>query len=443
MKGLSKERNGRWRLQFNLPNGKRCRINLGCIPQYAAEATARHIHQLVVSRASGAVLPMETAQWLGVASDALIQRLMEERVVDPAAVRPASITLADFLDLYFARPDDRAKRTIAQLKIARKNLLDYFDAHRDLRSITCADAEDFRKWLKRPRGEKAKVWNEATVNRIAGRAKEMFNYAKNRRLIEENPFGHLRGLTVRANSDTQFIVDRELTQAVMDALPDLEWRLIFALARFGGLRCPSEIVTLRWEDILWDVAKINIRCQKTQRYEGRGWRIIPLFPELHDLLREAWERAPEGAEWVITRYRKPTANPGVQLQRILAKAGIPAWPKLFQNLRFTRAVELVDEGYPEHVVQAWIGHTGAVAKKHYRTVRDEHFQRAAQGLGKANPSQIPPRVKSGSTRGHKGPQRGTSPATGERGNPSNPAATAKTRPDADRPASRPNARERT
>jgi hypothetical protein len=31
---------------------------------------------------------------------------------------------------------------------------------------------------------------------------------------------------------------------------DVEWRLIFALCRFGGLRCPSEIPALRWRILI-------------------------------------------------------------------------------------------------------------------------------------------------------------------------------------------------
>jgi hypothetical protein len=35
---------------------------------------------------------------------------------------------------------------------------------------------------------------------------------------------------------------------VLEACPNAEWRLIFALSRFGGLRCPSEHLVLTWAD---------------------------------------------------------------------------------------------------------------------------------------------------------------------------------------------------
>jgi len=63
--------------------------------------------------------------------------------------------------------------------------------------------------------------------------------------------------------------------------------------------------------------------------------------------------------------------------RIIRKAGLKPWPKLFQNLRATRETEL-SEIFPSHVVCQWIGHTQEVAKKHYLQVTEDHFARAVE-----------------------------------------------------------------
>jgi hypothetical protein len=60
------------------------------------------------------------------------------------------------------------------------------------------------------------------------------------------------------------------------------------------------------------------------------------------------------------------------LERIIRKAGLTPWPKLFQNLRSTRETELA-ESYPIHVVCKWIGNRQAVAREHYLQLTDEHF----------------------------------------------------------------------
>lgn len=77
-----------------------------------------------------------------------------------------------------------------------------------------------------------------------------------------------------------------------------------------------------------------------------------------------------------TRYRDRNSNLRTQLERIIQRAGLKPWPKLFQNLRSTRETELA-ETYPIHVVCAWIGNTEKNAAKYYLQVTDEHFRQAA------------------------------------------------------------------
>lgn len=119
-----------------------------------------------------------------------------------------------------------------------------------------------------------------------------------------------------------------------------------------------------------------VRSCKTEHHIGGESRLVPLSPDLLPHLRDVFEQAEPGTEYVITRYRQGNCNLRTQLQRIIAKAGLKPWPKLFQNLRSTRETELA-ERWPEHVVCAWIGNSKAVARKHYLQVTDEHFERAA------------------------------------------------------------------
>jgi integrase len=125
----------------------------------------------------------------------------------------------------------------------------------------------------------------------------------------------------------------------------------------------------------WERGRITITSPKTEHHEGKESRVIPLFPELRPLLEQAFDEAPEGAEYFIRRYRNTNANLRTQLKRILKKAGVEAWPKLFQNLRASRETELAEE-YPAHVVAAWMGHSMIVSAKHYLQVRDSDFDKA-------------------------------------------------------------------
>src|SRR5262249_24790143 len=97
-------------------------------------------------------------------------------------------------------------------------------------------------------------------------------------------------------------------------------------------------------------------------------------------LEEVFEQAPEGAIYVINRYRSRNQNLRTQLLRILRKAGVKVWPRLFHNMRASRETELAAR-YPIHVVCAWIGNTARIAVKHYLQVTDDYFARAVEESG--------------------------------------------------------------
>ena len=75
---------------------------------------------------------------------------------------------------------------------------------------------------------------------------------------------------------TRFITEEE-SQKIPKACPDLQWRLIFSLCRYGGVRCPSEILALTWENVLWDSSRIIVTAPKTKRYKGHETRVIPML----------------------------------------------------------------------------------------------------------------------------------------------------------------------
>ncbi len=78
---------------------------------------------------------------------------------------------------------------------------------------------------------------------------------------------------------------------------------------------------------------------------------------------------------MITRYRSGGTNLRTQFERIIKRAGVEPYPKLFQNLRASRETELLAE-HPIHVVCAWMGHSALVSQKHYAKVREEDFELA-------------------------------------------------------------------
>ena len=75
----------------------------------------------------------------------------------------------------------------------------------------------------------------------------------------------MKGITVQANKAREFFVTHEMPTKVLEACPDAEWRLLFALSRFAGLRCPSEHLALRWADINWEARPDDRPVAKDRR----------------------------------------------------------------------------------------------------------------------------------------------------------------------------------
>ena len=253
--------------------------------------------------------------------------------------------------------------------------------------ITEGDADDWRIWLaqqeKSSDGKPIKrKLGPNTVRRRCGRARQLFQAAAKRNLIANNPFGNMKGIAVQANKEREYFVTRAEADKVLAECPDAEWGLIFTLSRYGGLRCPSEHLALYWGDVSLDAGTLTVHSSKTEQYEGHESRVVPIFPELRPHIERVFNefetcngRPPASNEPVITRYRDSNSNLRTQLQRIMKRAGVKQWPKLFQNMRSSRQTEL-QETFAAHVVCAWMGNSEAVAKKHYLQVTEEHIARA-------------------------------------------------------------------
>ncbi len=398
MASISTEPNGRRTIQFVGPDKKRRSIRLGKIGEADAKTIAEHVQHLVecwkypdkpinrqTDRFVSKLLADSSKVWLYdrfAAAGLVVARDI------PEAIEAAK--LGKFLDAYVEGRTDIEAGTKYNLKRVRQRLVDFFGEDKPIDDITPADADAWRLWLQERVGPN-------TTRRSCGRAKQFFRWAVRKRLLAENPFADIKGCTVQANKAREFFVDRVASQKVLDACPDSEWRLLFALSRFGGLRCPSEHLALTWDDVDWEHDRTTIHAPKTKRCEGKESRVIPISPELRPYLEALFNekesergRPPSPSEHVITRYRRKNCNLRTQLERIIKRAGLEAWPKLFQNLRASRATELAAD-YPAHVAAAWLGHSTLVASKHYWQVTDADYQRAASeptGEALQNPVQL-------------------------------------------------------
>ncbi len=324
----------------------------------------------MASALSGCALDNETARWVADLPDVLAKKLAAVGLI-PKPAEPAEESLGPFLDAYIANKNFGADNTRRNYNVSRKHLINYFGRDKMLAEISPGDADEWRESLLRD-------YSAATVAREVKRARQFLRAAVRKRLIEENPFADLPA-PAQINTSREFFVTLDVTEKLIDACPDAEWRLIIALSRYGGLRCPSEHLSLRLGDVDWEHNRVTVRSPKTAHHPGGESRVIPLFPELRPHLEAVFDQAEPGTEFVITRYRNKKSYLRTQFLRIIKRAGEEPWPKPFQNLRASRQTELTAT-FPLHVVCRWIGNSALIADKHYLQVTDDHYKMATAPL---------------------------------------------------------------
>jgi integrase len=366
MASISTAKGGLRTVQFVDPiDGKRRSIRLGKTSMRLAGEIKIKVEHLVAAKASNTPVEPALSQWLDGILDDLHSKLASVGLV---AERNGAL-LGSFLKTYVASRTDVKPRTTINLNATRTRLVDFFGEGRSLRTITEADADAFLVWMK------AEEYAPATTGRTIKRCRQFFKAAVRQKLLLANPFADVKAPSM-VNATRTFFITEAMARNVLDACPDAEWRLLFALSRYGGLRCPSEHLHLTWADVDWVAGKIRIHSPKKEADDHGGERLIPIFPELRPYLEECLERAEPGTIHLINRYRDSNTNLRTQLGRIVRQAGLKTWPRLFQNLRASRETELLAK-HPMHVVCDWIGNSALVAKAHYCQVIEADFERAS------------------------------------------------------------------
>jgi len=365
-----------YRVLFVDPAGKRQTIRLGKLPKKIAESVKLKVESLLAAKIAGHPIDAQTAGWLGEIGDVIHEKLAKAGLVEPREKADAvEWTVGGFLEHYFGTLGDQKHMTRLNYGRARRLLEEFFGKDRRIDTIHEGDADDYKAWLLAPTKSR-KAFAPASASVDLRRARQFFKAAVRRRVIDRNPFEEVR-CGSQANPARKHFVDRPTIEAVLAACPSAEWRLIFALARYAGLRIPSEIEELKWSDVNWERHRITVRVPKLAYRAGHEERIVPIFAELRPYLEAAFDAAEPGAVYVV-----PRAQGGRNLRRyaeqVLERASVPKWPKLFVNLRASCEIELL-ETYPAHVVFAWLGHTAAVARSHYLKTTDADYERAALG----------------------------------------------------------------
>ena len=298
MASICDDGGGLKRILIVCPDGIRRPIRLGRMNMKQAQRFNMFLDDLSAAARGAKLIENTTADWLADLDDKMHSRLAKLGLVKPRERINASLDklLAAFFDTLAVKPG-----TATTYKQTRTSLENHFGTKKSLSEITPLDCDRWRQVMR------AAKLAEATISKRVKTARQIFRQGVRWKMLTENPFADVKAGS-QTNKARMYFVSREDAQKVLDACPDVQWKLLFALSRYAGLRCPSEHLMLKWADVDWEKNRILVHSPKTEHHDGGDCRFLPLFPELRPYLLEAFEQAEDGAEHIVTRCRDSKSN---------------------------------------------------------------------------------------------------------------------------------------
>lgn len=377
MASITTRPNGHRWILFTAPDKKRHTIRLGKASMAQAETFKHRVEVLIAAKLLDQPPDSATIEWLSKIDRSYYDKLATAGLCTKHDVR----TVKELVLWHLAEMGKGSAKpsTIRNITRAGENLRAYFTDDRSIGTITFDDANNFRKWLQESGGQNGKPLAKTTVSRRCRRARQIFAAAAkpHRRWVAANPFEEM-GHWCEVNQERNVYIEQAKIEFVLDELTDDHVRLVVALARYAGLRAPSEPLDLEWQNIDWATNTMNVHCIKTQQYEGKEWRTVPIFPELLPHLQKIYDRLPERATNRVFEdfHGKAWTSFSRRIEAACRRLGIPMWIKPFINMRASCEHDWLQK-YPINVVAAWMGHSPQVALRHYSRVSKELTARAA------------------------------------------------------------------
>lgn len=357
--------------------GKRHTVRLGLVSVDTGEDFRRNLERLIATKKLGLPVEPQSRAWLRSLSKRPYATLQKAGLVDAQAAR----TLGDLNEAYLESHNRAGSKpaTIANAKVVCRNLVEYFGPSKPLCDVSPEDTERFREWMGKRGGVDDLPLARTTVSRRCRRSREIFGYAVDQGWLERNPFARMKRWN-EVDTSRDHYVTQDDAERLIHAAPDHEWRLLIAMARYAGLRCPSEVHLLEWSWINWQDGTFRVRSPKTEHHAGQGWRTVPILERLAPLLSESWEAAVVGQVLVFPNCQSRGPALTGKLRRICNAAGVEPWPKAWINLRASCERDLLEQ-HPIDVAASWLGHSPATALRHYnRVAKDRRTREAGEAL---------------------------------------------------------------
>jgi len=199
-----------------------------------------------------------------------------------------------------------------------------------------------------------------TINDYLTYLNAILNWGVQNDFIPFNPF---RGFKKKKEDPYKIpIITKEEIERILEVAPDhLKWALLVEF--YTGCRPgPSELFSLKWEDIDWEEKTITVYSSKTKKT-----RKIYLQDTFYEMLKEKYKN--KDCEYIISYRGKPVKSTKRSWATAKKKAGIRKRIRLY-DLRHAFATYLLAHGADLKAVSDMMGHhsTKMTADRYYQLV---------------------------------------------------------------------------
>ena len=369
MASLFKRNGSFYTLQFNF-QGKRRTIRLQTKEKKTATKVKEEIERIIDFKQSGIAFDLSIHDWIEKQNPEFRERIAAAGLIEHVTQISTVRELGEYYKENF-KSDVYATDRGYQLTI---NKLNEFFGDQLIATIKHGDAEEFIKWLLKHGSINNGKLAKASVSGMVGKIKHIFKKAVNKGWIRTNPFSEIKSGPCKNDDRIQFVSIAEFDDLVKlfpgKTAIATEQRLILALARWGGLRVPSEPKGLLWDWFDLDNDRFKVFATKTG-YE----RVVPIFPQLRPFVDAAISKATDRkfvCPWLRSRSN---GNFYSILSKRIDASDLKRWPRLLQNLRASRSNE-IERDFGPKLESAWIGHNTQIAETNYFSVSESDFAKA-------------------------------------------------------------------
>ena len=279
------------------------------------------------------------------------------------------VTVEQLLDFFIKKNKSSWKKTtLYKWNVTTRTLvIGELGADKKFKEVTRGDADDLKANLSEVISKRTeKKISESHVSKMVANTRTLFGFAVKRGLLAMNPFDHIKRGNEQGDTSKRREVTAEVMQRVINAAPDAEWRLAIVMWRYTGAR-KSEPMNMKVRDVYLGGEQEGSVMHIVDAKLGHI-KEVPVFPEIMPYLIELLELRSSPDEYLFPTLRRKGERIDKAFRGIIKKAGCEIWPRLFNNLRATRAneIERVHGGLLE---SKWVGHSSKTFMKHYGNVQ--------------------------------------------------------------------------